>query len=238
LSFTYLVRHAQAGTRDNYDVLSDLGHEQARLLGEHFAEQGIELSTVITGTMRRQQHTAEIACAAMASAGLPMPEIIADERWNEFSLISIYRSIAKRLIEESAEFACDYEEMLEALRRDPHTVGGATGRCDFQIVRAWMDNRYPEYEGESWASFRSRIEACAAELTNHNSEHTIAIFTSATPIAITAGAALGLSDEKLLSLLGVLYNTGITTLRARGKELRLFTLNATPHLDLTRRTLR
>jgi broad specificity phosphatase PhoE len=238
LSFIYLIRHAQAGARDNYDVLSELGHEQARLLGEHFAEQGIALSTIITGGMRRQQHTAEIFSSAMTNAGLPMPEIIADERWNEFSLISVYRSIVKRLIEESAEFARDYEEMLEALRRDPHTVGGATGRCDFAVVRAWMENRYPEYEGESWASFRSRIESCAADLTNHNSEQAIAIFTSATPIAITAGAALALSDEKLLSLLGVLYNTGVTTLRARGDELRLFTLNATPHLDVTRRTLR
>ena len=238
MSFIYLIRHAQAGTRDNYDVLSELGHEQARLLGEHFARQGIELSTVITGSMRRQQHTAEIACAAMSQAGMPSPEIIADERWNEFSLISIYRAIAKRLIEESTDFARDYEEMLEALRRDPHTVGGATGRCDFQIVRAWMENRYPEYEGESWAVFRSRIERCAAELTNHKSERAIAIFTSATPIAITAGAALGLSDEKLLSILGVLYNTGMTIVRARGEGIRLFTLNSTPHLPPALQTLR
>lgn len=238
MSYIYLIRHAQAGTRDNYDVLSELGHDQARLLGEHFAKQGIKLSTIITGAMRRQQHTAEITCARMIDAGLPAPEIIVDERWNEFSLIAIYRSIEKRLIEESAEFARDYEEMLEALRRDPHTVGGATGRCDFQVVRAWMENRYPEYEGESWAAFRSKIEARAAELMNHNSERSIAVFTSATPIAITAGAALSLSDEKLLSVLGVIYNTSITTLRARGEELRLITLNATPHLDSSRRTLR
>jgi broad specificity phosphatase PhoE len=238
LSFIHLIRHAQAGTRDNYDVLSDLGHEQARLLGEHFVAQDIELSAIYTGTMRRQRHTAELVMGAIERAGRPVPELLSDERWNEFSLISIYRAIVGRLTEESEEFARDYQEMLEALRRDPHTVGGATGRCDAAVVRAWMANRYPEYEGESWASFRSRIESCAAELHRQVPERAIAIFTSATPIAITAGAALGLADDKLLGVLGVLYNTGVTTMKAREGELRLFTLNATPHLAPSLRTHR
>ncbi|HXG92732.1 MAG TPA: histidine phosphatase family protein [Blastocatellia bacterium] len=238
MSYIYLIRHAQAGSRDNYDVLSGLGHEQARRLGQHFAEQGIELSTVYSGGMRRQRHTAEIVCEAMARGGLSVPDIVTDERWNEFSLISIYRAIARRLCDESEEFARDFAEMQEALRRDPHTVGGATSRCDIAVIRAWMEHRFPDYEGESWASFRARIESCAAELTNHNSEKAVAVFTSATPVAITAGASLGLSDEKLLKILGVLYNTGVTVMRARGDGLRLFTLNATPHLNDSLKTFR
>jgi broad specificity phosphatase PhoE len=237
MGFIYLIRHAQAGSRDNYDVLSELGRQQARLLGEHLTEQGIELRAVYAGGMQRQRHTAEIACEVMADRGVNVPDVTTDERWNEFSLISVYRAIARRMIEESPEFERDYREMQDAIRRDPHTTGGATGRCDAAIIRAWMAARY-DYNGESWSAFRERIHGCGTGLTDNDSNSAIAVFTSATPVAILAAAALGLSDEKLLSILGVIYNSGITVLRSREEELRLFTFNSTPHLSASQRTLR
>lgn len=234
----YLIRHAQAGSRDNYDLLSELGREQARLLGKHFVAQGVDLATVYSGGMRRQRETAEIACGVLARAGLRAPDVITDERWNEFSLISVYRAIAKRMMKDDAEFARDIREMQDAIARDPHTTGGAVGRCDQAVIRAWMENRYSDYDGEAWSSFRERIEARAADLSTNNSEKAIAIFTSATPVAIIAGASLGLADEKLRSLLGVIYNTSVSMMRARNGELRLFTFNSTPHLSASVRTFR
>ncbi|HWP41986.1 MAG TPA: phosphoglycerate mutase family protein, partial [Blastocatellia bacterium] len=133
MSYIYLIRHAQAGTRENYDVLSALGEEQARLLGEYFLSQGVSLGAVYSGTMQRQRRTAEIACAAMASSARSAPDVISDERLNEINLLSIYRAIARLLIEESEEFACDYKEMQEAVRLDPHTTRGPTGRCDAAV---------------------------------------------------------------------------------------------------------
>jgi broad specificity phosphatase PhoE len=235
----YFIRHAQAGSRDNYDVLSDLGQQQARLLGEHFATQGIELGAVYSGGMRRQRETAEIVCEAIARAGQRAPQVTVDERWNEFSLISVYRAIAKRMKQDDAGFARDIAEMQQAIARDPHTTGGAVGRCDRAVIRAWMHNRYPDYEGEAWSSFRTRIHECASDLgSNHHAGKAIAIFTSATPIAIVAGAALGLADEKLLSILGVIYNASVSMMRARDGEFRLFTFNATSHLNAANRTFR
>jgi broad specificity phosphatase PhoE len=238
LSFIYLIRHAQAGSRDKYDVLSDLGREQARLLGEHLSHEGIELDAVYAGGMQRQRHTAGIACEVMAGNGVAVPEVTTDERWNEFSLISVYRAIAQRMTEEDPEFARDYREMQDAIRRDPHTTGGATGRCDGAVVRAWMEARYEEYKGESWSAFQERIQACGLGLSNGDTNKAIAVFTSATPVAILAAAALELNHEKLLSILGVIYNSGITILRSREGGLRLFTFNSTPHLEPSKRTLR
>lgn len=238
MGYIYLIRHAQAGSRDNYDVLSDLGREQARLLGEHLSRQGIQLEAVYAGGMQRQRHTAEIACEVIASRGVAVPDVTTDERWNEFSLISVYRAIAHRMIEDSPDFSRDYREMQDAIRRDPHTTGGATGRCDGAIIRAWMDARYDDYKGEAWTAFRERIRACGSRLSNGGSGKAIAVFTSATPVAILAAAALELSDEKLLSILGVIYNSGITVLRSREDDLRLFTFNSTPHLEASQRTLR
>jgi len=239
VGYVYLIRHAQAGSRDNYDVLSDAGREQARLLGESFVAQGIQLESIFSGSMRRQRETAEIAREAIELAGGAAPEVISDERWDEFSLISVYRAIAKRMMKEDNAFARDIEEMQRAIALNPHTTGGAVGRCDRAVIRAWMENRYAEYEGESWVSFRSRIDRCSSDhCSNHNSEKGIAVFTSATPIAIIAGAALGLTNEKLLSILGVIYNTSVSIFRSRGGDLRLFTFNSTPHLDVSQRTFR
>src|SRR5262249_7376788 len=156
------IRHAQAGSRDNYDVLSELGKQQSRLLGEHLVAQGVELGAVYSGAMRRQRETAEIACDAMKRAGLATLDVTTDERWDEFSLISVYRSIAKRMMADDQSFERDIREMQQIIARDPHTTGGAVGRCDRAVIRAWMENRYAEFDGESWNSFRSRIDASAA----------------------------------------------------------------------------
>jgi broad specificity phosphatase PhoE len=237
LSFIYLIRHGQAGTRENYDTLSEVGQEQARLLGEYFASQKIEWAAVISGSLSRQRRTAELVCEAMRRAGVTVPDVVTDERWNEFSLLSVYKSIARRLMKDDAQFARDVVEMQEAIRRDPRTTAGATGRCDQAVIRAWMENRFPELDvEETWESFRERIHSCADTFDGH--ERAIAVFTSATPIAVHAAATLGLTNEKLISILGVIYNTSVTVLRARNGETRLFTFNSVPHLNVENRTLR
>ncbi len=57
-----LVRHGQANSHaDNevdYDRLSDLGHVQARWLGEWFRQQGMTFDHVLCGTLRRHVETA------------------------------------------------------------------------------------------------------------------------------------------------------------------------------------
>ena len=74
------------------------------------------------------------------------------------------------------------------------------------------------------------MQAGLAALLQHSVQETIAIFTSATPIAIAVGAALQLTNEKILGLAWVMYNSGITTMKLRDGAFHLYTLNAAPHL--------
>lgn len=238
MSQIYLIRHAQAGTRDNYDQLSDLGQRQAQLLGEYLAAHRVCPDAVFTGSMLRQKQTAQIALAALSNSRTPSIDCTHTERWNEFSLASLYKAFVPRLIEESEDFAKDFAEMQEALRQYPHTTRGATGRCDAAMVRAWMANRFPDYEGESWSAFRARIESHIPDLTNHSQDRTVLVFTSATPIVVLTANVLGLTDEKLLSLLGVICNSSITVMRVFGGSLRLFSYNSMPHLPADLITLR
>lgn len=238
----YLIRHGQAGTRDNYDMLSEMGQRQAHHLGRYWRTQAITLDAVYAGNLQRQQQTAQCFSAGFQEGYTPqsvaLPALIVDERWCEFSLSAVYRNLSPKLCTDDVSFAADFAEMQTLLLVEPNTTRAAVGRCDRTVIQAWMEHRYPEYEGESWLTFRRRVESSLPELLERKEKH-IAIFTSATPIAICTGLALGLTDAKILSLMGVLYNSGITTFKVQAGELRLLSFNNTPHLtDPALRTFR
>lgn len=76
-----LVRHGQASPDlDDYDHLSDLGRQQARVVGAALAERRLRDPLVATGTLSRQVDTASEALDAMKLDVTPS----VDERWNEY----------------------------------------------------------------------------------------------------------------------------------------------------------
>ena len=81
-----LVRHGQASFgADDYDVLSETGWAQGRLLGSWLAERGVTPSAVIHGGMRRQRDTA-LAMAEGAGWGV---EPVVDADWDEFDHVGM-----------------------------------------------------------------------------------------------------------------------------------------------------
>lgn len=235
----YLIRHGQAGTRDRYDSLSELGREQARRLGEYFAREGLKFDAALSGGMRRQRETADEVRCAYVRAGLPFPDVEARAEWNEFDLDHVYRNIAPRLCEDDAEFRAAYERMREEVRASRGDPSASVHRrwtpCDMAVVEAWIRGRYA-YSGESWEGFCHRIRRCDVHA---DGAENVAIFTSATPTAIWAGVGLEVFDDRVLRLAGVLYNASYTMLRVRDANVRLFSLNNIPHLsDATLRTHR
>ena len=227
----YLIRHGQAGSRDNYDLLSSLGQNQARRLGEFFRASGISFRAAYAGSMRRQQETAEIVLGEMGGA----PPIRTDARWNEFSLDGLWKTLAPRLIEENGQFARDYQA-LHAANPD---VDRVMTPCDVALIRAWIGNHQGCNGVEPWTEFRGRVEAPRPDLAGFGPGESVAVFTSATPTAVWCGSALGLEERRIFRIAGVLYNTSFSTLRLRDDELTLFSLNNTPHLrEASLRTFR
>jgi len=242
LSTVYLVRHGQAGTRDAYDSLSELGERQARLLGEHFISQGVRFTSAYAGALTRQQQTAEQISAAYGDAGISFPTVRVDPGWDEFDLGRVYREIAPLLAAEDPEFLREYDEMREQVRASQGAHGARIHRkwmpCDTKVVEAWLAGRYP-YSGETWDQFRERVAACRLKMERQENEarqgndarqENILVVTSATPLAIWTGLSLEISDERIMRLAGAVYNASYTILRLRKQRLRLFTFNAVPHL--------
>jgi broad specificity phosphatase PhoE len=239
LSYVYLVRHGQAGTRDDYDSLSTLGREQARRLGDYFAREGLTFGAALSGSMKRQSETAnEVRCAYLR-AGLAFPEVETREEWNEFDLDHLYRNVAPRLCQDDPSFRAGYERMKDEMLAsggDPSAaVHRRWTRADSTLFEAWVSGRY-EGSGESWNAFCERIRGCQVDMGGTGN---LAVFTSATPTAIWAGVGLDVLDERVMRVADVLYNASYTVLRVRSGQVRLFSLNNIPHLpDSSLRTRR
>jgi len=161
---------------------------------------------------------------AFRRAGLAVPEIQIDRNWNEFDLDMVYQAIAPRLSAEDPEFQAEHEKLLRQLHDDNSPVHRAWTQCDTLVVRAWVEGRY-EVPGESWEAFRERVCRPLETLKRFLPGDTIAIFSSATPIAVWIGMALGLNARHTLRLAGVTYNAALTTMRVREDDLALFTFN-------------
>ena len=75
-----LVRHGQASFgADDYDVLSEVGEQQSRVVGEELARRALRDPYVVSGSLRRQRDTASLA-------GL---DAAVDPRWDEYDHLGL-----------------------------------------------------------------------------------------------------------------------------------------------------
>jgi len=234
LSSLYLVRHGQAGLRHNYDQLSDLGRRQARLLGEWLVAQNVRFQAICSGALERQRQTAEEVRQAYLEAGAEAPEISTDPGWNEFDLDQVYRELAPILSETDPKFRADYEEMRRLARDEKSNIHRTWSASDMAIVRAWTEGKYTH--AETWEQFVQRVSGALQRLAPYGSGESVAVFSSATPIAIAIGAALGVANGRVMRLAGVIYNSGLSTLHQREGDVRLFSFNSGAHMPAAMRT--
>ncbi len=230
MSSLYLIRHGQAGTRAHYDALSDLGHRQAYLLGQYLVGQKIQFKALIAGCLNRQQQTAAGVRQAYRDAGVAVPEIVSEPKWNEFDMTAVFGEFAPQLCAIDPNFKQDYDELMRKLEDQDSPIHHAWTECDTQAMLAWMHGRFP-CRTETWAAFQQRILSAREALTKYQPGETVGVFTSASPISIWVAASLGVADGHLLRLAGALYNSAVTTMRVRGDEVMLFSFNGVPHLS-------
>ncbi len=83
-----LVRHGQANSaatdEESYDRLSDLGHQQARWLGDYLRAREATFDKVMSGSLRRHKETA---------AGLGYADPLIDPRLNEMDYFNLGQAL-------------------------------------------------------------------------------------------------------------------------------------------------
>lgn len=231
MSQLYLVRHGQASFGSaNYDQLSELGYQQARWLGEHFAELGIRFDYVVTGSLARQQQTAQEILAAM-NQSLP---VTTDCGFNEFDFHTLTRVYCH---------SCNIEL--------PGTSDG--GRLFFQMLRkamvAWSNDElyaqtvpvqqpYPAAL-ETWHEFYQRVHdamqsLCALDqLSDHKQDHgsKVLVVSSGGAMAMALSQILQCGVDTLINLNLQTRNTGVHQFYFNQRGFQLAAFNNQPHLQ-------
>jgi broad specificity phosphatase PhoE len=221
VSVLYVIRHGQASFGGgDYDRLSDLGREQARILGSYLKEQGIFLDAAYCGTLQRQQDTAELALAEMDSA----PELTVLPQINEYNSESIMEALLPGLVEDEPHLA----ELVPKLRSDRR----AFQKLYEGTMLRWITGNHETGEAETWLGFHERLSQGIAQVRAENGRgRTVALFTSGGPISGVMRLALSLSDEVALRLTWVIRNASLSSFYYDDERLTLSQFNQTGHLE-------
>ena len=215
-----LVRHGQASFgKSDYDRLSPLGHEQARLLGRSLAERDWRPRRLVSGGMRRHRESAaEIAIGA----GWDLEQIV-DDRWNEIDHMAVL-----------AAFKPAYRSML-LLKADMARTLRPRAAFEAMFVAAverWAGGEHDADYPETFAEFDTRVHAALADLAA-DPVPTLVV-SSVGVIAHLVAGLLQAGDETAKVLTLAAYNTGVTRLSLEKSGPRLLTFNEIGHLPQSR----
>lgn len=217
----YLIRHGQASFgKDNYDQLSDIGHEQANALGQALKDR-LHPDAVFRGSMLRHEQTADGALGAMDSTCVQQ----IDEGYNEYDheelIVRLRPMYANRLM-----MKADLAKTLNPRKAFQTMISEA--------IRRWMSGEHdPEYR-ETWTAFQARCnEALTQTIAACGPSKTVLVFTSGGVISVIAQRLLGLSNESTLTLQWTLANAAVTKViySSRNGAQHLSSLNEHVHFE-------
>ncbi|MEM9598365.1 MAG: phosphoglycerate mutase family protein [Acidobacteriota bacterium] len=214
MSVLLLVRHGQASLgADDYDRLSDLGHEQGRALGRHWADLGLDIDRVFVGPRRRHRETYAAAAEALGNGRRALPEATPLPELDEHQGPQVLEHHLGRP---------DKGEAAAYLRRYQ------------QGTRRWIEGSLQTPPGlEPWSQFRQRLDRGLRRIREdvRGRGKTVVAFTSGGPVAAAAGAVLGLDDPQTLELSWRVRNGAVTQLHFSDRGLGLATFNEVPFVD-------
>lgn len=235
----YLVRHGQASFgSNNYDALSPVGEKQAEVVAEHLRSE-VVVDHVIAGSLKRQKDTAQAYLKQLQNHHGVSLELAEDEGFNEFEAEKIMQYFLPYILEKRA----DLREKVAAAEADGQG-GGAMGHFNtlfFPIIDAWMAGENPSADIETFASFKSRVNAAMDRLMTAAAQQEIgkkvAVFTSGGTISAIMQRALQTPDEAIFQLNYKIANASISKFFFKEKRLGLSYFNNFSHLSFDDRGL-
>jgi broad specificity phosphatase PhoE len=217
-----LVRHGQASFgADDYDVLSETGWEQARLLGGWLAARGVAPDVVVRGGMRRHRETAEAMATGAAAAGSSWSAAVeVDPGWDEFDHLGVIAAL---------------DDVAPAGGLDRRAFQQAFERATARWTAAGDDAAYPE----PWPAFVGRVLASLARAGDAAGPGgTVLVVSSGGPIAAACAALVDPDGDdaaayaRLWSRFNtVTVNSSMTRVVVGSTGRRLLTFNEHPHLE-------
>lgn len=214
MSEVYFVRHGQASFgSDNYDKLSETGHEQARLLGEYFRERDMHFDHMLIGNMVRQRETAEGICQGL---GLSDPTFEVFEELNEFDFHSIRAAYSAQFPDEKLPEKPAIADFFKQLRKG---------------ILLWSRDELEGELPETWSSFEDRIQRLREDLMARCAGKRVLAVSSGGAIAMVMRQLLQAPCETMIELNLQTRNTALIHCVFNARSMRLCGFNSVPHLD-------
>jgi broad specificity phosphatase PhoE len=231
MSTIYLVRHGQASFgKANYDVLSDVGAEQSRLLAKYFIETGVRFDSVYSGSMDRQTRTAQIIMKEVASNGISLPGLNIVPEFNEYDSRAIITSLAPELLAEDHSLKGSFENIF-ADRRSFQKIFERS-------MLKWVSKEDTVEGVESWNSVKTRVSLAISKIASvQGSGKSVLITASGGTISAAVKDVTGISDETAQHLCWQIANTSISTLVYNDERITMRSFNNWPHLDIGHRDM-
>src|SRR5262245_45490053 len=178
MSSLTLVRHAQASFfADEYDQLSALGQQQARLLGEFWVRGGCQFDEVYVGPRQRHQQTALAVATVFKLAGRQFPKPVVLQELDEYDLSGVLKCLAPNLANGDSEFAALMER-----RRSGATAEEQASNFQrmFEPLMLHWQKADDSCEGvESWPAFQARVVRGMKAMTDaHKRGRRVVVFSS------------------------------------------------------------
>lgn len=203
MSELLVIRHGQASFgQENYDVLSDLGHQQAAAVGAVLRELDWVPDRLVTGTLTRQKDT----LSSMGFAANPEEHA----GFNEYDFGDLL----------TARFKGDVPDMVKGDRKTHF-------RALRETVFEWQDAAF-DGASETYLEFAARVEAARAFATDTKAKRVLVI-SSGGVIGQMTSVAMGAPKRQMMNLNLQVKNTAMTRFMFSGSAFSLHEFNATPH---------
>ena len=225
MSIIYLIRHGQASFgKANYDVLSDVGAEQSRLLAKYFIETGFSFDAVYSGSMDRQTRTAEIIMKEFASNSISLPGLNIMPEFNEYDSKAIITTLAPELLAEDLSLKNAFENIFADRK--------AFQKIFERSMLKWVSKEDAVEGIESWNSVKTRVSLAISKIaTVQGGGKSILVTASGGTISAAIEDVTGVSDETAQHLCWQIANTSVTTLVYNEERITMRSFNTWPHLE-------
>jgi broad specificity phosphatase PhoE len=231
MSVLVLVRHGQASFfAPEYDQLSTVGEDQARLLGEYWIQRNEIFDEIYVGPRIRQQETANIVARQFEILGLPWPRPTIIPELDEYDLNGLLTQLAPALAQENATFR-ELLTVLDEQAADDHDHIVRFQRMFEMLLAHWQTMPTTTEMVESWVTFHARVQHGLRRITDlpGKGRH-IAVFSSGGFIGTATALALMAPARTALELNWRLRNSSLTRLLFSSGRLTLDEFNSVSHL--------
>ncbi|MFT3859363.1 MAG: histidine phosphatase family protein [Aquabacterium sp.] len=217
----YLLRHGQASFgSNNYDQLSPVGHQQARVLGQALKARGVKPEVLVSGTMQRHLET---AAGALSEMGLDAAGMHQHSGVNEFDHENVIEVAEPRYVDKLVMMG----DM--AASGDPRR---AFQKFFQDAVQRWVGGNHDDEYKEPWSVFKLRVVSALEELVKMTPpKGSTLVFTSGGTISVVCAHLLGLNDAQAFTINWTLANAGITKIQAGRDGLHLISVNEHAHVE-------